>query len=161
MIGLLAGYTAGIAPGSVETEVDFEVAIGRADLKGRVDRLERTAAGGVRIVDLKTGKTPIPTADAAAHAQLAAYQAAVAAGGFGADAHPDGARLVYVGGARRDAALRDQDAPTDDWPSRAVAEAAETMAAADFLATTGSHCTMCPVQTSCPARPSGDRVVGR
>ncbi len=97
MIGLLAGYIAGIPPGATDAEVEFSVQIGRADLEGRVDRLERTEAGGVRIVDLKTSKTPIPVAEGAEHAQLAAYQAAVAAGGFGEDVHPDGARLVYVG----------------------------------------------------------------
>ncbi|WP_123739553.1 ATP-dependent helicase [Salana multivorans] len=161
MIGLLAAYVAGIPRGSVETEVAFEVRIGRADLVGRVDRIERTGDGGARIVDLKTGKSPIPVAEADAHAQLAAYQAAVAAGGFGDDVHADGARLVYVGGARRAAAIRDQAAPEDDWPARLVAEAAETMASAEFLATTGSQCQTCPVRTSCPARPSGDRVVGR
>ncbi|WP_454300108.1 ATP-dependent helicase [Salana multivorans] len=161
MIGLLAGYIAGIPPGATDAEVEFSVQIGRADLEGRVDRLERTEAGGVRIVDLKTSKTPIPVAEGAEHAQLAAYQAAVAAGGFGEDVHPDGARLVYVGGSRTGAAIRDQAAPADDWPSRLVAESAETMASPGYLATTGSHCTMCPVKASCPARPSGDRVVGR
>jgi superfamily I DNA/RNA helicase len=40
---------------------------------GRADRIERTAAGGVRIVDYKTGGTPMTKADAGRSLQLGFY----------------------------------------------------------------------------------------
>ena len=49
-------------------------------LRGRVDRIERDGAGRLVIVDVKTGKTPVSKDDAQRHAQLAAYQLAVAEG---------------------------------------------------------------------------------
>src|SRR5699024_6046816 len=72
MVDKLASYLAA-HPGPVATEVPFEVDLGRAVLRGRVDRVELTS-DGVRIVDLKTGTTPVSTADATRHPQLGSYQ---------------------------------------------------------------------------------------
>ncbi|MGB6515497.1 MAG: PD-(D/E)XK nuclease family protein, partial [Mycobacterium sp.] len=74
-------------------------------LRGRVDRIERDAAGRLVIVDVKTGKTPVSKDDAQRHAQLAAYQLAVAEGLSPASGRspqaqgdePGGGRLVYLG----------------------------------------------------------------
>lgn len=159
MVRLLAEYQSGI-PGRVETEVSFEVAIDRADLAGRVDRVEYLDDGRVRIVDLKTSASPVTKDAAAEHPQLAAYQAAAAVGGFG-EVAPGGSRLVYLGTKSIGSALREQAAPEDDWPLRLVSDAAETMASAAFTARSGAHCRVCPVSTSCPVRPEGGRVVGR
>ncbi len=73
----------------VGVEVDVDGALDRHDgaavrLRGRVDRIERDAAGRLVIVDVKTGKTPVSKDDAQRHAQLAAYQLAVAEGAGGA-----------------------------------------------------------------------------
>lgn len=164
-MGRLAEYVASV-PGEVALEVPFEVRIGRADLVGRVDRAEylevdeATGRARVRIVDLKTSKNPVSKDDAQEHPQLAAYQAAVAAGGFG-DAEAAGARLVYLGKAGASVTTRDQATPEDDWTTRMVRDAAETMAAASFLARPGSGCRTCAVRTSCPALSEGARVIGR
>ena len=69
----------------VEVDVDGVLGVQREDggevrLRGRVDRLERDAAGRLVIVDVKTGKTPVSKDDAQQHAQLAMYQLAVAEG---------------------------------------------------------------------------------
>ena len=69
----------------VEVDVDGVLGVRREDggevrLRGRVDRLERDAAGRLVIVDIKTGKTPVSKDDAQQHAQLAMYQLAVAEG---------------------------------------------------------------------------------
>ena len=69
----------------VEVDVDGVLEVRREDggevrLRGRVDRLERDAAGRLVIVDVKTGKTPVSKDDAQQHAQLAMYQLAVAEG---------------------------------------------------------------------------------
>ena len=91
----------------VGVEVDVDGVLGRARdggggvrLRGRVDRMERDAAGRLVIVDVKTGKTPVSKDDAQRHAQLAAYQLAVAEGlvPAGPDGdEPGGGRLVYLG----------------------------------------------------------------
>ncbi len=89
----------------VEVEIDGALRPPRDDggevrLRGRVDRLERDAAGRLVIVDIKTGKTPVSKDDAQQHAQLAMYQLAVAEGMVAADpdsVEPGGARLVYLG----------------------------------------------------------------
>jgi RecB family exonuclease len=79
-----------------------ELAAGEATvvLTGRVDRVERDAAGAVRIVDLKNGRTVITKSAVAGHVALGAYQAAVAAGGVcdlvGPDAVCGGAELVML-----------------------------------------------------------------
>ncbi len=69
----------------IEVDVDGSLGTPRDDggeirLRGRVDRLERDAAGRLVIVDIKTGKTPVSKDDAQQHAQLAMYQLAVAEG---------------------------------------------------------------------------------
>ena len=49
-------------------------------VRGRVDRLERDAEGRLVVIDVKTGKSPVSKDDAQRHAQLAAYQLAIAEG---------------------------------------------------------------------------------
>lgn len=91
--------------GLVAAEQRFEVTVDRARVSGIVDRLEVDADGGVRIIDLKTGKPLTKQSDIDEHAQLGAYQLAYADGAFdevldevleGLPHHPGGARLLYV-----------------------------------------------------------------
>lgn len=60
----------------VSAEQKFEVSIGRLVIAGKIDRVERDQLGGLRVVDLKTGKTP-SAKEVADHRQLAVYQLAV------------------------------------------------------------------------------------
>ncbi|HET8599931.1 MAG TPA: ATP-dependent DNA helicase [Segeticoccus sp.] len=66
----------------VGAELDMEVTVGRARLRGRVDRLEQRDDGALRVVDLKTGTTKPVQADLEHHPQLGAYQLAVEEGAF-------------------------------------------------------------------------------
>ena len=66
-------------------------------VRGRVDRLERDAAGRLVVVDVKTGKSPVSKDDAQRHAQLAMYQLAIAEGLLPQGDQPGGGRLVYLG----------------------------------------------------------------
>ncbi|MBV9641237.1 MAG: ATP-dependent helicase [Mycobacteriaceae bacterium] len=148
----------------VGTEVDVDGLLTHPDpdlpdvrLRGRVDRLERDAAGRIVVVDVKTGKTPVSTDDARRHAQLATYQLAVAAGllAHGA-APPGGGRLVYVARTGAGGAVqRDQDPLTpatrrewQDLVHRAAAAAQGPL----FLARVNDGCARCPVRSSCPAQ---------
>ncbi|MFT4245037.1 MAG: ATP-dependent DNA helicase [Micrococcaceae bacterium] len=64
-------------------EEPFEAKIAdKVILHGKVDRLERDAAGKLVVVDLKTGKNAPSKADTEEHQQLLGYQLAVEKGGF-------------------------------------------------------------------------------
>ncbi len=60
----------------VSAEQKFEVSIGRLVIAGKIDRVEKDAEGGLRVVDLKTGKPP-SAKDVETHRQLAVYQLAI------------------------------------------------------------------------------------
>lgn len=132
-------------------EVDFETPLdgvstaeiaARTVLRGQVDRLERDEAGRLVVVDLKTGSRRPTAAELEQHAQLAAYQVAVAAGAFseepGAPAHaPEsgGAELVQLGSGSTKLVVQRQAALTDAaWAIQLVERAAEIMAGATFEA---------------------------
>jgi superfamily I DNA/RNA helicase/RecB family exonuclease len=145
----------------VGTEVDIDGVVGgesgpRVRVRGRVDRLERDAAGRLVVVDIKTGKSPVTKDDAQRHAQLAMYQLAIAEGLLAPGDTPGGGRLVYLGkpGARG-ATERTQDALTPEahaqWRDR-VARAAAATQGPEFLARVNDGCTHCPVRTICPAQ---------
>jgi len=91
--------------GLIAAEQRFEVTVDRARVSGIVDRLEVDGDGGVRIIDLKTGKPNKSAADIEADGQLGAYQLAYADGAFnevldsvlGDLPHQSGgARLLFV-----------------------------------------------------------------
>ena len=148
----------------VEVEIDGTLARsgdhgGEIRLRGRVDRLERDAAGRLVIVDIKTGKTPVSKDDAQQHAQLAMYQLAVAEGMVATGEEPGGARLVYVGKAGASGVTeREQDpltpAARDEWRQR-VRRAAEATAGPRFVARRNDGCPHCPIRPSCPAHADG------
>lgn len=151
----------------VEVEIDGTLAAsgdggGDVRLRGRVDRLERDAAGRLVIVDIKTGKTPVSKDDAQQHAQLAMYQLAVAEGmmpGGPNDSEPGGARLVYVGKAGASGPTeREQDpltpAAREEW-RELVRRAAEATAGPRFVARRNDGCSHCPIRPSCPAHADG------
>src|SRR5205823_6707233 len=85
----LAWLDAGGRRELVGVEVPFSVRVGeRATLTGRVDRLERDAAGRLVVIDIKTGRSAARGDDMARHPQLGAYQVAAQAGGFGEPTEP-------------------------------------------------------------------------
>ncbi|NEE04131.1 ATP-dependent DNA helicase [Phytoactinopolyspora halotolerans] len=63
----------------IEVEAPFELLVGGVLLRGRVDAVFGTDAGGIEVVDWKTGSPPKDSADAAVKTvQLAAYRLAFA-----------------------------------------------------------------------------------
>ena len=148
----------------VEVDVDGVLGVQREDggevrLRGRVDRLERDAAGRLVIVDVKTGKTPVSKDDAQQHAQLAMYQLAVAEGMLPAGAEPGGARLVYPAKTGASGVVeREQDpltpAARDQWRDL-IRQAADVTAGPQFVARRNDGCAHCPIRPSCPAHAEG------
>jgi RecB family exonuclease len=163
----------------VEVDVDGTVetpAGAKVRLCGRVDRVERDGAGRLVVVDVKTGKTPVTKDEAQRHAQLAAYQLAVAEGltpasGWGYRPlagecpqpfgdEPGGARLVYLGRTGADGVTeREQDpltpAARDTWRNL-IGQAAAATAGPRFLARVNDGCGHCPLRPSCPAHTGAD-----
>lgn len=156
----------------VAVEREFEVDLGGVVLRGAVDRLERVGQDDdgvalVRVVDLKTGRTPATKAETDRHAQLGAYQVAVESGAFGdavgGPARSAGAALVYVGTANKNVALKEQAALADDaephWAAELVQEVALTVSRSAMAARENALCRVCPVRRSCPLQDEG-RTVG-
>lgn len=149
----------------VSTEEAFTVELGRAVLRGSVDRLEVDGQGRLRVVDYKTGTTAATKGELAAHPQLGAYQVAVVEGGFSEHGtQVAGAALVHLGRARNSQnAVQEQDSIAQDPQPRRfhdlIAETAEGMAAATFAAQPEEkRCRICPVRSSCPAQGEGGRL---
>ncbi|OMC12457.1 ATP-dependent DNA helicase [Mycolicibacter heraklionensis] len=147
----------------VGTEVAFDGLLEAGDtgvrLRGRIDRVERDAAGRLVVVDVKTAKSPASKDDAQQHAQLAVYQLAVEAGLIGNDEQPGGGRLVYPAKpGSAGAAEREQDPLTPEtsgqWRER-IAQAAAATAGPQFTARINDGCRHCPVQPICPAHNGG------
>jgi RecB family exonuclease len=167
MVARLARYFQECATSGWErigVELDLQVELGRAVLRGRVDRLERHGNGSLRVVDLKTGSARPTRADLLRNPQLGAYQTAVEHGAF-ADhgAVSAGAALLQVGKAAGVRTTLQEQAPlsADDdpgWAHDLVTDTAEGMAGSDFLATIGPVCSFCAVRSSCPVQPEG-RVI--
>ncbi len=152
----------------VDVERDFAVEVdlpeGASLLAGRVDRLERDAEGGLRVVDLKTGKNAPTGEQVREHAQLGVYQVAVQRGGFtdGVPARSAGAALVHLGvptvrpKQQHQSALADADDP--DWAMRLLARVSAGMAGREFPAVVNDLCGRCSLRGCCPATGDGRPV---
>jgi ATP-dependent exoDNAse (exonuclease V) beta subunit len=146
----------------VGVEAEFKVVVGRAQIRGSVDRLEVTVAGDLFIVDFKTGANPIAVKDAMTNKQMQAYQLAITEGGFD-DKHPRrtsaGAELVYLASKSSAATIRSQS-PIDIEVVKAEIETiAAAMSGSEFLATINIRCKQCPVRSSCPIQSDGRAVM--
>jgi superfamily I DNA/RNA helicase/RecB family exonuclease len=150
----------------VAAELAFNVTIGRAVLKGQVDRLESDDQGRLVVVDLKTGKGQPRKDELPTNAQLGAYQLAVEQGAFadlpGGGQTAGGAELVQLGRDTQNATTQRQDAladsPDPGWALAMVEQSAQGMAGQIFDAIDNDMCRSCPVRTSCPVRDEGRQV---
>jgi RecB family exonuclease len=150
----------------VATEEKLKVTVGRAQITGRVDRLEVDDEGRAVVVDLKTGASRPGDAELDRHPQLGIYQLAVLLGAFEhiGLTEPGGAELVQVGKAAyraRARVQRQRPVPEDPDPgwAQALAEAvAAGMAGPVYQATVNPGCRTCPVASCCPVHERGGHV---
>lgn len=132
-------------PRVLETEKEFKIQIGQANVAGRVDRIDQSSGSRVVIIDYKTGK-PRAQEDADESLQLSIY-AIAAREKWGLE--PD--RLVFynlenntaVSTVRSDLQLA--EAKTK------VEEVAAKVAAGKFEPKPGFHCSFCAYRNLCPA----------
>ncbi|HEY6795332.1 MAG TPA: ATP-dependent DNA helicase [Kineosporiaceae bacterium] len=166
MLRKLSAYVRGSGRELVAVEQDARVQVGRAVVRGQVDRLERDAEGRLVVVDLKTGKGAPTSAELFRHAQLGVYQLAVEEGGFAGVAPGEqrsgGAALVQLGTSTKAPGVQAQPALADDddpgWARALVHGVAEAMAGNRFPATGNGLCRVCAVRRSCPLQPEGRQV---
>jgi superfamily I DNA/RNA helicase/RecB family exonuclease len=146
----------------IGVEAEFKVTIGRARIRGSVDRIEVTADGELFIVDFKTGANAISKDDAITNLQMQAYQLAVLEGGF-AELHESrtsaGAELVYLGSKTVEASKRRQPPVDADEVREVIFEIAEGMSGSQFLATINQRCAQCDVRNACPIQGEGRAVM--
>ncbi|WP_307812670.1 ATP-dependent DNA helicase [Phycicoccus sp. CSK15P-2] len=146
------------------SEASIRAALGRAELTGRVDRVEVDPHGRVRVVDLKTGSSKPRADEVTRHGQLGAYQLAVREGALAEHGRDSGgAALLQLGKAANKATTLQVQVPLADdpepgWADELVTTTADAMGAATFTATPGDWCGACQLQSSCPAREEGRRL---
>ena len=124
------------------TEGGFTLELGKATLRGYIDRIEQDAVGHVVIVDLKTGKYEPRVKDLPEHAQLACYQLALTEGvleDVPEGSRNGGAKLIYVTNGTKGKLYKSMEQkPYDENELGAIRErieaAAQGMAGNEFVA---------------------------
>ncbi|MEE1759973.1 ATP-dependent helicase [Streptomyces sp. SP18BB07] len=167
---------AGRAP--VASEHDFDVTLEAGDyevrIRGSMDRVETDTEGRAYVVDFKTGKQSVSSAEVTRHPQLAVYQLAVREGAVdepfgGVRPEPGGAELVQLrqGAAKKNGgetvpkvqAQGPLEGAEGEWVGDLLATAAGKVLDERFSPAAGQHCAHCAFRASCSARPEGRHVV--
>ncbi|WP_424878217.1 UvrD-helicase domain-containing protein [Streptomyces sp. SLBN-8D4] len=159
----------------VASEHDFDVTLEAGEvevrIRGQMDRVEADAEGRAYVVDFKTGKQPVSSAEVEHHPQLAVYQLAVREGAVdeafdGVRPEPGGAELVQLrqGAPKRDGGetlpkVQAQEPLEGEWVGDLLATAAGKVLDERFTPNAGQHCTHCAFRASCSVRPEGRHVV--
>ena len=130
----------------LHTEEWFDIRLGEIVVAGRIDRIDRTADGRVKVVDYKTGRAR-DQESADESLQLSIYaMAAQRKWNYDVEAlvfhNLDG--NVAVATTRSSAQLLAA--------SERIAKAAEGIAGGVFKAQTGFHCSFCAYRNLCPAK---------
>jgi superfamily I DNA/RNA helicase/RecB family exonuclease len=159
----------------VASEHDFDVTLEAGEvevrIRGQMDRVEADGEGRAYVVDFKTGKQPVSSAEVERHPQLAVYQLAVREGAVdeafdGVRPDPGGAELVQLrqGAPKRDGGetlpkVQAQEPLEGEWVGDLLATAAGKVLDERFTPNAGQHCSHCAFRASCSARPEGRQVV--
>jgi len=148
------------------TEAKLDLKIGRVRMRGSADRIEIDDDDKLFIVDLKTSATPLTEEKTVQNLQLAAYQTALAKGGFEElkgriDEEPEigGGQLVYPAKDSKSITTREQPAIDPAEIAAKIESESLAMAGNAFVATINSSCRICAVRTICPMQGSGRSVV--
>jgi superfamily I DNA/RNA helicase/RecB family exonuclease len=162
MLERFARYHAATSRDVVGAEINFKIKVGRAVIRGNVDRIEVDGDGNHYVIDFKTGKTAISAEKTKENLQLAAYQLAVALDGFErklTSTASTGAELVYLGKDSVKVTTR-QQFKIDEVAIKAKIEViAEGMGAAQFQAKINEMCENCVVKSACPIQSRGRTVI--
>jgi DNA helicase II / ATP-dependent DNA helicase PcrA len=132
-------------PNVAHTEEFFEIRFGKRTVVGRIDRIDRTADGGVTITDYKTGK-PQSQEDGDESLQLSIYAlAAREKWGYRAE------RLVFYNLEENAAVITSRSELQLREAKLKVENVAENVAAGNFEPKPGFYCSFCSYRNLCPA----------
>jgi len=145
----------GPQPEVLQTEQRFELQVGDAKLRGRVDRIDRSGPDGVDIVDYKTGK-PRLQEDADGSLQLSLY-ALAAKEVWGRRAE----RLIFYNLENNTAVFTTRSEAELEEVKNKVAEIAGKIARGEFEAKPGYQCRLCPYRNLCPETEKVVAVAGK
>ena len=136
-------------------EYSLEASVAGVRWIGRADRID-VSPSGVTIVDYKTSKQPVSTAEAAESLQLGFYVlAAIADTAVGDLGKVDGAEFWYPMAKAKRVTTRDFDIDRLDEVEARLAAVAAGIIDEDWAPTPGNHCERCNLRTVCPAWPEG------
>jgi hypothetical protein len=150
-------------PNTVEgVELKFDFIIGRAKVRGSVDRLEVDSEGKFFVVDFKTGEAT-GYKEARENIQLACYQMAVILNAFEKkfdNPEVSGSHLVFLGHDTKEIATRERAPIVVEDISEHLQSVAQKMSSTTFIARKNDFCGSCPVRPSCPLHLEGRTVIG-
>jgi RecB family exonuclease len=132
-------------PDVLQTEHMFELQVGGAKLRGRIDRVDRIGSGSIAIVDYKTGK-PKSQEEADKSLQLSLY--ALAAQEIWKE---KAAQLIFYNLENNTPIVTTRSESELEAAREKVGEVAENISAGRFPAKPGYQCTFCPYHNLCPA----------
>jgi superfamily I DNA/RNA helicase/RecB family exonuclease len=141
--------------GIVTLERNLELEIDGIRWLGRADRIERTVSGALRIVDYKTGGTPLTKLEAGRSLQLGFYVMAASADRSLSEADtPIEAQLWYPLAKAKSWRPTFDPAMLTTVRERLLA-AAQGIGAEDWTPRVGAGCRTCPVRLVCDRWPEG------
>jgi ATP-dependent exoDNAse (exonuclease V) beta subunit len=162
MLERFSRYHAAATRDVVGAELNFKIQVGRAEIRGSVDRIEVDSDGNHYVIDFKTGKTQITAEKAKENLQLACYQLAVALDGFEkklSSTSSSGAELVYLAKDSVKVTTRQQYKIDEVEVKAKIEEIAEGMGAESFQARINTMCENCVVKACCPIQSQGRTVI--
>jgi superfamily I DNA/RNA helicase/RecB family exonuclease len=162
MLERFSRYHAATTRDVVGAELNFKIQVGRAEIRGSVDRIEVDSDGNHYVIDFKTGKTQITAEKAKENLQLACYQLAVALDGFEkklATTASSGAELVYLAKDSVKVTTRQQYKIDEVEVKAKIEKIAEGMGADKFQARINDMCENCVVKACCPIQSQGRTVI--
>lgn len=142
-------------------EMSFTITVGRATVKGNVDRIEVDSDGKYYIIDFKTGKNVISNKEAAENLQLACYQLGVILDGFAGKLQGTevaGSELVFLANNTQKVTTRERAPINSQEIQETLTTIAEGMGAAAFTARKNDMCSRCGVKPLCPLHLEGREV---
>jgi ATP-dependent exoDNAse (exonuclease V) beta subunit len=162
MLERFSRYHAATTRDVVGAELNFKIQVGRAEIRGSVDRIEVDSDGNHYVIDFKTGKTQITAEKVKENLQLACYQLAVALDGFEkklSTTSSSGAELVYLAKDSVKVTTRQQYKIDEVEVKAKIEEIAEGMGAETFQARINTMCENCVVKACCPIQSQGRTVI--